>query len=215
MATEITTAVFADAFRTSNFTLVTEMPGEWQNNISRYNINVSSTLTKLIQETGRLVKSHASDLFISWGDFLNKAIKTYHSTGTKLYFVFGLRKSGVDHDTYVLTHVDGNPHSHMHYHYSEIFIVEAKYYDNKIAVELKDCIDSLNHIQYSIACKSYEPSKDVKTKIQDIKAGDSFMVNGVKFTAKYDARQNFDEPDEPWIVYDTDDCSWFEDDIEA
>lgn len=54
----------------------------------------------------------------------------------------------------------------------------------------------------------------IKTKIQDIKKGDKFKVGGVIYTAGEDAHQNFDEHDEPWIIYDTNNNSWFEEDIE-
>ena len=50
--------------------------------------------------------------------------------------------------------------------------------------------------------------------ISEIKAGDTFFIGKDKHTAKYDAHQNFDEPDEPWIVYDENDDGWFEEDVE-
>lgn len=54
----------------------------------------------------------------------------------------------------------------------------------------------------------------LRTKIQDIKKEDTFIVNGIMLKAQNDSHQNFDESDEPWIVYDMDGNSWFEEDIE-
>ena len=55
----------------------------------------------------------------------------------------------------------------------------------------------------------------VRTRISEIEEGDTFFVNGYKHIADNSAHQNFDEPDEPWIVYDEDDNSWFEEDIDT
>ena len=57
-------------------------------------------------------------------------------------------------------------------------------------------------------------NKQPKSRIQDIKAGDQFQVNGNIYTAANNSHQNFDEPDNPWIVYDTDGNGWFEEDIQ-
>lgn len=54
----------------------------------------------------------------------------------------------------------------------------------------------------------------IKTDIRDIRKGDKFAVNGQIYTASADSHQNFDESDEPWIVYDTEDNGYFEEDIE-
>ena len=57
----------------------------------------------------------------------------------------------------------------------------------------------------------------IKSKIQEIKAGHLFYVGkerGVRIAA-FNAHQNFDESDDPWIVYDTNGDSWFEDDVKA
>ena len=53
----------------------------------------------------------------------------------------------------------------------------------------------------------------IKNRIQEIKKGDSFFALGSLRIAKYDAHQNFDESDEPWIVYDNYDNSYFEEDV--
>jgi hypothetical protein len=57
--------------------------------------------------------------------------------------------------------------------------------------------------------------ESVKTRIHDIKAGDTFYSSGERKTAQYDAHQNLSEHDEPWIVYDLEDDSFFEEDIDS
>lgn len=55
-----------------------------------------------------------------------------------------------------------------------------------------------------------------RTDIRDIKEGDAFAVSsghGQVCVAARDSHQNFDEPDEPRIVYDSHENGWFEEDI--
>lgn len=61
-----------------------------------------------------------------------------------------------------------------------------------------------------------EQVRPLRSRIQDIKEGDAFIIeceHPSVYIAKYDAHQNFDESDEPWIVYDENDDGWFEEDI--
>lgn len=63
-----------------------------------------------------------------------------------------------------------------------------------------------------------EEKPPLRSRIQDIKKGDAFLVPSSFNTflvrqAAYDAHQNLDEKDEPWIVYDIADDCWFEEDI--
>ena len=63
-----------------------------------------------------------------------------------------------------------------------------------------------------------EMKRPLRSRIQDIKEGDTFLVPSSFNTllvrqAAYDAHQNLDEKDEPWIVYDIADDCWFEEDI--
>lgn len=60
-------------------------------------INLSSILTSLIQNTGRMVENYASDLFILWNT-VEKAVQEKKNR----IFVFALRQDGVDStDEYV------------------------------------------------------------------------------------------------------------------
>lgn len=52
-----------------------------------------------------------------------------------------------------------------------------------------------------------------KAAIKSIKKGQSFFAAGGYHQAAEDAHQNFDEKDAPWIVYDIDGNSYFEEDF--
>ena len=54
-----------------------------------------------------------------------------------------------------------------------------------------------------------------RERICDIEAGDTFLAWGSIRTAERTAHQNYDEPDTPWIVYDTRVDCWFEEDISS
>lgn len=71
----------------------------------RYEINYSSILTKLIQETGRFCESFASDLFIDW-----QAVTRCIDTDAEINetFLFGLREYGVDHKEYVISRFEND-----------------------------------------------------------------------------------------------------------
>ena len=67
--------------------------GQWIR--TKYEINYSSVLTRLIQETGRWCEYYASDLFI-WWDAVNRYLENRPGTNEEKTFVFGMYKSGVD-----------------------------------------------------------------------------------------------------------------------
>lgn len=53
----------------------------------------------------------------------------------------------------------------------------------------------------------------LRDDIRALKGGDAFVVGEAVLVAQDDAHQNLDEPDEPWIVYDTFGNGWFEEDL--
>lgn len=59
-----------------------------------------------------------------------------------------------------------------------------------------------------------ENPRYLRSRIQDIKKGDAFIVDEGILVAEEDAHQNLDEPDSPWIVEDEFGDAWFEEDIE-
>jgi len=58
-----------------------------------------------------------------------------------------------------------------------------------------------------------EQPRPLRSHIQDIRAGDAFLVGTQPYYALSDSHQNFDEPDNPWIVEDMNGDCWFEEDI--
>lgn len=70
-------------------------------------INMSGILTHLIQQTGRFTEHYASDLFISWNSVLrtlDECVKKRPKIADDIqeinYIIFGIRKSGVDGNTF-------------------------------------------------------------------------------------------------------------------
>ena len=58
-----------------------------------------------------------------------------------------------------------------------------------------------------------ESPRRYRENIRDIETGDAFLVAGSIRTAESASHQNFDEPDDPWIVYDEGGDCWFEEDF--
>ena len=53
-----------------------------------------------------------------------------------------------------------------------------------------------------------------QTDIRKVKAGDTCVVNGHVITCARDAYQNFDEDGNPWVVWDTEEDSYYVDAID-
>lgn len=67
----------------------------------KYEINTSSILTRLIQEAGRFCENFASDLFIDWARIEKELDGSDAILGET--FLFGFRKDGVDHNSFILS----------------------------------------------------------------------------------------------------------------
>lgn len=72
-----------------------------------HNANLSTLLTKLIQEAGRWCKSYASDLFIWWGAIAEKMEDGSLSEGS---YLFGFHEAGVDNVQSILYHYKSMDH---------------------------------------------------------------------------------------------------------
>lgn len=99
-------------------------------------INTSSILTRLIQETGRYCDHYASDLFILWREIENRIEQK--TLETKRY-LFGLRESGVDGNSFILSKYNGNRAKQIlaSYEYRSIWILDVIVEeDGKIQMEL-------------------------------------------------------------------------------
>lgn len=89
---------FAEIFEKSDNILRETLA--YSNNDGTFDVNLSSILTILIQTAGRYCESYASDLFIDWEE-VKKFIDFPPIAGNQKLFIFGFRKSGVDHAEYV------------------------------------------------------------------------------------------------------------------
>jgi len=86
-----------------------------------WNINESSILTELIQQTGRYAERYASDLFIDWSN-VDKFIKD--GTQENHTWFFGIREDGVDHESFITCRMNDGPY--WKYKYRKIFRLDAK-----------------------------------------------------------------------------------------
>ena len=87
-----------------------------------WDINYSSILTALIQSAGRYCQHYASDLFIDWSAIDRKLKNNDDSYTDGVYeYLFGIRKSGVDGITFILSRANNNDGGYFSEYYSEIF----------------------------------------------------------------------------------------------
>ena len=90
-----------------------------------WDINTSSILTKLIQDTGRFAERYASDLFIDW-----QSVEKYINSGClercleNHTWFFGIRKDGVDHEAFITSRMQNNP-MHWEHNYRKLFRLDA------------------------------------------------------------------------------------------
>ena len=112
--------------------IIDTVEGSW--NGYYFDVNYSIILTKLIQSAGRFCKHYASDLFISWRcvekDLHNAEVenKTY---------LFGMRKMGVDHDSYILSRRNQGYISDV---YSEMYRLDITRNENKVTLTFGEII---------------------------------------------------------------------------
>ena len=104
--------------------------GWWLNHKERFDINYSTILTKLIQEAGRWCERYASDLFIDWISLMEKLADRNFEGGC---FIFGFRRDGVDHTSYILSRLnDGESKEY----YRSIWRLEVEVEDKQITMVL-------------------------------------------------------------------------------
>ena len=102
-----------------------------------FQINCSSILTKLIQETGRFCEQYASDLFIHWKKIEKKLNDPDYEGGC--YF-FGIRESGVDSTSYIdheiTTRKRGEKSVDLGNYYRKIYRLDVTVENEKIEMKL-------------------------------------------------------------------------------
>ena len=108
--------------------------GYWSTYENHWDINYSSILTRLIQSAGRFCKNYASDLFIDWNNIENRLTEENLYTDGVYEYLFGMRKQGVDHASYILS--NANNGKYLSDYYSELFKLTIKVVNNTITMEL-------------------------------------------------------------------------------
>ena len=84
----------------------------------RYDTNLSSIFTRLIQEAGRWCESYASDILIDID-----SIKAQAERGEPGRFVLGFRQFGVDHATFIESRLKNDPYGKE---YRAIWVVDIE-----------------------------------------------------------------------------------------
>lgn len=98
-----------------------------------WDINYSSVLTRLIQEAGRFCESYASDLFIDWEGVVN-AIEDMQPN-TEYTQLFGFRKTGIDHNAFIISRYESNGNSAGH-EYRSLWRLDIKTTSDEITMTL-------------------------------------------------------------------------------
>lgn len=134
-----------------------------KNTTAESSVNLSSIASILINTAGRWCEYYSSDVLISW-DSVKRAIEeqleNQNNDPKPKIIVFGFRKSGVDHDSYVFSNITQNQHLNIDDYYAKIYAVgvsitaESGEYDYKrLIVELKDISQQVSMAAYDLRRK--------------------------------------------------------------
>lgn len=136
-------------------------------------MNISSTVNLLIQNTGRFVESYAGDLLINLAHVYAMVRKhNVELKGESVVIGFGMRRQGVDHNAFIMNRLSetakSNPFGYVSVekYYRKVFVVTI---DNEPAMGLEDtkCIvqlfDVTDHLDaMSESDMNWNPDEDVK-----------------------------------------------------
>ena len=147
-----TPATVREAFSLADKTLVKEKS-------KRNDINMSSIATILIQNVGRFTERFASDFIIDW-DSVRDLIKDA-APGDNSIVVFGIRRNGVDHTTFLMNKLQEQahmPYLNVEAEYRKIFAVRVTMdEDGYLTAELKDLTDSF--LRFHQSDTDWKPSE--------------------------------------------------------
>lgn len=125
-----------------------------------YSINISSILTKLIQDTGRFCDTHADDILFDLEDIVKIA---KHGVENMIPHVtvkaVGIRASGVDGAEYIFNNMNNNWHDD---YYRRIYVIKithlVEHDEDTVTVELRDIKAEVDIAAYrmQIAGTEYE-----------------------------------------------------------
>ena len=108
--------------------------GYWSTYENHWDINYASILTRLIQSAGRFCVNYASDLFTDWINIEKRPTEENLYTDGVYEYLFGMRKQGVDHASYILSNVNNG--KYLSDYYSELFKLTIKVVNDRISMEL-------------------------------------------------------------------------------
>lgn len=106
-----------------------------------WDVNMHSITDKLIADVGRYCEMHGSDMLITLNS-LNKALET-DDIQTR-FFVFGIRRHGVDGISYLQSRINDNPQILTNDYYRAIYAIQLNSGSNEftkepeLTIELKD-----------------------------------------------------------------------------
>lgn len=148
-----TIELFNNIFDKSNNIVCDESVFITRTNMTYSDINLSTIATILIQAAGRWCECYASDMLYTW-DTVKNSIDNHlaHPDDCENdIIIFGFRKHGVDHDTFVQHHIeDMCPITN---YYSKVYAVQVMNhkddeYDTKLIVTLKDVLSEVEMANY-------------------------------------------------------------------
>lgn len=129
-----------DAFDRATDTFKIVEKGRRQSNNGLYSVNLSSILTRLIQDTGRFCDTHADDILFDLENIVNTA---KHGAENMIPHVtikaVGIRANGVDGAEYIFNNMNSNWHDDYYRRIYGIRITHAVENDEgTVTVELRD-----------------------------------------------------------------------------
>ena len=113
--------------------------GCWNIRAGRYEINHSSILSRLIQDTGRFALLYASDLFIMWEGFI-ETLEAWDEDSDVTY-IFGIYQSGV-HDAAAVINI---PEERRHDYFRVIWGLRVKKMGDDIELTMER-LDSVKQV---------------------------------------------------------------------
>lgn len=121
------------------------------------NLNVSHIATRLIQEVGRFCERYASDFLISWDTVREHLEPRPIEEPYRAVEVFGIRRSGVDHNSFFMSHLRNDSRNGFfccEYVYRKVLALEiaihpGNYYGgcSTATCTLKDLTDELWRVE--------------------------------------------------------------------
>lgn len=141
------------------------------------NINISSIITKLIQETGRFTENYASDLLYDIDHVIAMTEKHKVMPGENVIIGFGIRENGVDGNSFLMNRLKdslgyyGYPDYARNYRKIYAVRIRNRYKQPNMLDGIPDCEVILRDITHSLnkmdeRDKTWNPDEDVKAYLE-------------------------------------------------